>query len=221
MIVNDAAALEKRKLAAVARQLTARGYQVVLRPRDGELPAFLKGFRPAAIATKGDEGVVVEVKTRQTLQGAEYLPRLAEVLRLQPKWRLELFVTNPKARPVAGLDDRLDRADLRSRVGEAKELLADGSHTAAMLLAWSAAEGALRLLAERANIRLEKNDPSFVVRKLTMHGILDDADYGILRSAVDVRNGLVHGYSSANLDPGLVEQLVTVADRLLFAPTSS
>src|SRR5207237_8262349 len=125
-----------------------------------------------------------------------------EVLRGQPGWRLELFVTNPKERPIVGLGDRLDRAELRSRIGEAKELLADGSHTAAMLLAWSAAEGALRLLAERANVRLEKNDPSFVVRKLTMHGVLGDTEYGILRHAVDVRNALVHGYSAANLEPG-------------------
>jgi hypothetical protein len=217
MIVHDVAPLEKRKVAAVARQLSAQGYRVVVHPQDGELPAFLQGFRPAAVATRGAGGVVVDVKTRQTLQGAADLPGLAEILRRQAGWRLERFVTNPRERPIAGRGDRLDRAELRSRIGEAKEVLADGSHTAAMLLAWSAAEGALRLLAERANIRLEKDDPSFVVRKLTMHGVLGDTEYGIPRPAVDVRNAPVHGYSAADLDPALVEQLVTVADRLVAA----
>ncbi len=220
MIAASGFQLEHRKLAEVAKGLEASGYQVIVAPRDEQLPAFLKRFRPSLIATRGDQGVVVEVKTRQTLPESQDLPGLAEVVRGQPGWRLDLLITDPKDKPVAGLGDRLDQSDIRSRIGEAKELLSNGSHVAAMLLAWSAAEGAMRLLAQRADIRIEKDDPGFVVRKLAMHGFVDDAEYRVLRPAIDVRNALVYGYSSPRLDARLVSDLVAVADRLMHPPAA-
>ena len=66
MILKNATALEQRKLAAVARQLSTQGFQVVLRPQDGDLPAFLKGFRPAVAP---HSNVIMPQSGRGTRQG--------------------------------------------------------------------------------------------------------------------------------------------------------
>jgi hypothetical protein len=218
MIPSEGERLEQNKLHEVAKDLQAKGFRVVRRPTAAELPEFLRGFQPDLIAFRGKEGIVVEVKTRRTLATADHLTSLAEVVSSVPGWRLELVLTNPKEKPVAGPADRLDQSDIHWRIGEAKELLHEGSSVAAMLLAWSAAEGALRLLAERAGVALEKNDPGFIIRKLAVNGYLADSDYRVLRPAVDVRNSLVHGFATPQLSPELVEQLVGVADRLMIAP---
>ena len=220
MTSSDAAQIERRRLSAVVREYRRRGYEVKLEPRPEDLPASLRPFHIDAVARRDGEGVAIEVKTSQSLKGATDLPRLAEAVQALAGWRLELVVTNPAHRRVVGPGEALDAADIQMRIGEAKELAHDGSDTAAMLLAWSAVEGALRLMAQRDGIAFEHDAPDYILRKLVVLGYLGHAEYRELRSAAEVRNALVHGYTSPTLDRQLVSRVAALGEKFLFSPAA-
>jgi uncharacterized protein YutE (UPF0331/DUF86 family) len=201
----------------VAREYERNGYSVVITPDQASLPEPLSHFCPDAVARKGEEGVVIEVKTRRSLVGATYLPALAETVQRMPGWRLDLVVTNPREKRTVYSEEQLSEADIRGRIGEAKELSNDGSDVAAMLLAWSAVEGALRLLAHRHGIKIEYDAPDYVLRQLVVEGLLSHEQYRRLRSAAEIRNTLVHGFSVPHLEPGTVRHLAEVAEKALSA----
>jgi hypothetical protein len=220
MTTSDAAQLERRKLSEIIRNYRRRGYEVRLAPEPDDLPAALRPFKIAAIARNDGESVAIDVKTSQSLKASTELPRLAQAVQGVPGWRLELVVTNPVHRRIAAPGEALDPSDIQMRFGEAKELAHDGSDTAAMLLAWSAVEGALRLMAQREGIAIERDAPDYILRKLVVLGLLGHADYRVLRSAAEVRDALVHGFTSPALDRQLVSQVASLGEKLLHSPAA-
>jgi hypothetical protein len=65
---------------------------------------------------------------------------------------------------------------------------------AALLLLWSATEGALRLLARRENIDLESLAPGYVLTRLYTLGLLGREQYQILDEIMRLRNQAAHGF---------------------------
>ena len=54
---------ERRKLLEVAREYRKQGYEVVIEPREEQLPSFLHSFQPDIIARNNEETVVIEIKS--------------------------------------------------------------------------------------------------------------------------------------------------------------
>jgi hypothetical protein len=110
--------------------------------------------------------VIVEVKKHAELADPTLLI-LARTVQDQPGWRLEVVVPDAvpsrwdaePAYPIGGdvVDGFLTLADEALRRGQAE---------AATVLGWTAAEAALRLLAQKHNVVLEDLSPSLLVRQL-------------------------------------------------------
>jgi hypothetical protein len=139
---------------------------VIVRPQRHELPTFLADFTIDLLAQHEKDNIIIEVKTRSDLPGDSALPVLAGILQDKPDWRLELIMTNPKAKlPSEEGIEPLSRKEVTDRLNQVEEL--QQSHqTAAMLLAWSAAEVALRLTAEQNDIKLKEQSPNYIVKQL-------------------------------------------------------
>lgn len=80
------ATLERERLLQLAEEYRAKGYEILFQPSPADLPDFLKGYRPDMIVSRGDESVIVEVKSRSSLSSSstEYLSALAEVVEQHP-----------------------------------------------------------------------------------------------------------------------------------------
>jgi len=205
---------EQKSLDTAAQEYENKGYRVIKEPDPSQLPDFLKGFRPDLIAYGDRENVVVEAKSSDTLPRSLDMVSLADVVNAQSGWRFQLIVTGPSMREEAA---GLDWWEIRHRVADARELL-DGQEDAAAVLAWSAAEATMRLIAKQHRVSLgsvQRNAPSFLVTKLYALGLLSREDYDVLSEGVQMRNLIVHGYRSSGPTQDEVRKLVDSVERLL------
>lgn len=210
------------ELLEVAGEYEEDGYRVLINPAASEIPEFLAAFQPEMIAYGNEENVVIEVKSRVMLAEASYLPQLADTISSTPGWRLDLVVINP---PIASIVDQnveeLSRTDIQERLATVHQLSSMTQDEAATLLAWSAAEAALRLIAKRKGVQLESEQPLFIIKKLFSLGILSREDYDLLTEGLQQRNVIAHGYRSANLNGSLVPKLTKKVEALLDIDATS
>ncbi len=205
---------ERRRLNAVAREYTDKGYHVVKEPGPDALPDFLAAFRPAVIARGEDENVVVTIKTTAALPQSRDLVPLAEAVHAQPGWRLELIVVKPSEN---GNVELLDRWEIKHRLADARELLND-QELAALLLASVAAEAALHLVAQRNDVRLnsnERSNPLASAKYLYSLGLVGRTEYEAIESGIRLRNYIVHHPGSAESIRDGVTQLINGIEHLL------
>ena len=102
---------------------------------------------------------------------------------------------------------------LQERAHNADALSQAGQSEAAFLLFFSALEGILRVLGQRAQLPLESLPPSTLIRELYSAGEIDRAQFESLMRFLPIRNDLVHGFRPRErLD---VEQLRVLVHALL------
>jgi uncharacterized protein YutE (UPF0331/DUF86 family) len=209
---------ERRRLQTVARQYRKEGYDVVLQPTPSDLPDYLADFPIDLLAKNSTENVLVVVRSRSTLRGDCDIPRLAELVSRWPGWRLDLVVRNPRGRTPS--EDGLElptSSDVADRLAQVRELVQRDCLDAAVLLAWSAAEGALRRIARAEKIKLEDPAPKAVATQLYFLGTISREAYDTLTQAIPVRNALAHGYKTGHLEPEIIDRLVTTVEDLIDA----
>jgi hypothetical protein len=200
-------------IAKVAEDYRQRGYEVDVVPRGPRLPEFLGGFQPDLIARSPSESVVVEVKVGTRTSVAERFREVAERVSRQPGWRFSLVFVNPdrpdelseaEPAPLSMLQERARNADALSQAGQPE---------AAFLLFFSAVEGILRFLGQRARLPLESLPPSTLIRELYSAGEISRAQFESLMRFLPIRNELVHGFRPK--EPLDVEQLRLLVQALL------
>ena len=67
MISTLTAKQEREQLLKLAENYRQKGYEIFLHPNLEDLPDFLKSYRPDLIVRRGEEAVVIEVKSRASL----------------------------------------------------------------------------------------------------------------------------------------------------------
>ncbi|TVP64323.1 MAG: hypothetical protein EA343_05590 [Nodularia sp. (in: Bacteria)] len=211
--------LERERLLNVAQEYRQKGYQVILSPNSEEIPAFLRdyGYRPDMIVRRGDDAVVIEVKSRHSIMGGgQYLQRLAQVIEEHPGWRLELVMTNPEdALYSAKAGDSFQADEIKSKLQVVRELTSHHPELA-ILYTWSLAEATLRLLAEHEGLSLQKfEQPLRLLKQLTTEGVISQTDHQLLMDAFPLRNAIAHGFKTSKINPSSVLELIEVTEQLL------
>lgn len=201
-----------QRVEELAREFKERGYQVTVWPEPDQLPEPLARFRPDLLARKADELYVVEVKSRESLPDPE-LQRLANTVREHPGWRFELVLLKPEsefpgARPW-------NAEEIENRLREVEATLSAGHVQAALLLAWSAAEATLRLLAAKERLRLERQDAPFILRVLVTSGVITREEHQRLWGVLQARNAVAHGLKPPELEVADVASLSELVRDLL------
>ena len=199
-----------RVVARVASELEAEGYEVTLEPSPSSLPTWLAPFRPDAIARKGDEQVVVEVLERGgSFHGSDQFQRLSRQIQDQPGWGLRVAIVQSSS-PSAPQADQI-----AEQVTNVESLLDSGHRGAALLVAWAAAEGALRLLLTRSGIEPRSPSSSGLLREAYGADLLSDRQFELLDSSAEVRNRLAHGLDfEVDIDDDTIRRLGHLANTL-------
>lgn len=199
-----------RRVQEVAREYRTKGYEVIVEA--AQLPEPLARFRPDVVARKGDEVVVIEVKPRGSLTDPE-LQELAKAVRAQPGWRFELIVLKPEPGPPG--TTAWTAEDVVDALRQVETILNSGHPEAALLLAWSAAEATLRILAEQEGLVLERHDAPYLVRMLVTRAVITREQYDHLWQALDLRNAVAHGLKPPKLEVAAIEGLRKTISELL------
>jgi len=210
------AQLEQRRLRAIAREYAQQGYRVARHPHRAERPDFLAAFEPDLIAYGAPENVVVEVRSRETLDGADDLVALTVAVNAQPGWRIDLVVTNPREQSLVQQDTALLAHDeIQERVVAARQLLRLEQAEGSFVLAWSAVETFVRQFGETGSVPVDYLGTRTLLGDAYSLGMLSLEDYEALREALQQRNAIVHGYrASADLG-NLASKIIDIAERLL------
>lgn len=198
----------RKRLEAIANDYRTKGYEVIIGPRDDQLPRSLKGLVPDLLVRRGGEARVVEVKSRWARRDTPSLQVLAEAVEAEPGWALDVVLLEDDAEPWS-------MAEARRRLDEATRLLSEHRPEAALLLGWAALEAAIRLYARKERIGLERDDPAYLIKRLAHEGDLDPETLRKLHTALKQRNAVAHGHRAQPSEPADVGAVIEIAERLL------
>ena len=216
--------IEREQLLKIAKKYQDQGYEVSLHPNSEDLPDFLRPYLPNMIVRRGDEAVVIEVKSRSSLDFSsnQYLQGLAKAIEKNPNWRFELVMTNPVITNPEEVDysplaeASFQEQEIKSRLQIARRLVAEHPESA-ILYSWSLVEATLRLVAEEEEISLQRFQPLYLVKKLATEGVIAKSEYQLLINAISFRNAIIHGFKTTQVTQEFVYELIDIAEQLLKA----
>ncbi|MFV8770655.1 hypothetical protein ACNSPB_25945 [Yersinia enterocolitica] len=78
----------------IAKQYEADGYTVVPNPRKDLIPFNLDGYIPDILATRGDENILIEVKTSKARVDTEKLFKISKIVQSHPGWKFLVVTIN-------------------------------------------------------------------------------------------------------------------------------
>jgi hypothetical protein len=193
-----ASALEAR----VAEKYRAEGFEVVLEPRERDLPFDLGTYRPDMIAIRDpNEGYIIEVKSSVSRTPIDRYREIAEAVAQHAGWSF-LLITGDDVSLTERLEGPyglLTWAQISERQAQADALLALGDTSGAFLLEWSTLEAALRRHALGLSIPIERLPSLSLINHLYSQGELSIEQFDHARALQDIRNRLVHGFQTPDL----------------------
>lgn len=78
----------------IAKQYEADGYTVVRNPKQDLIPFNLEGYIPDILATRGDENILIEVKTSKARVNTEKLFKISKIVQSHPGWKFSVVTIN-------------------------------------------------------------------------------------------------------------------------------
>jgi hypothetical protein len=211
--------MKDQELQRVAEEYRKDGYTVVVRPSRSDLPTFLRQSPVDLLAQNDRESVAVRVVSRDQLYDLNP-PELDS--KPAPGWRYDLVVL-----PIDGKNGEsvLERPGVKdaaadSLIQEAERLAGAGMMRAAMVMALSAVEVAMRDAARREKIDLAKGTTSFALKTLYTNGLISREELDRASECLSVRNEIVHGLQTKQLTNEDIQFLIRLA-RQLALPTSA
>ena len=85
---------ERQRTLKLAEEYRGKGYEVIVSPTSEHLPDFLSGYHPDLLVKKGNEALIVEVKTRTSLTKNSQVRDLARLLQARPGWKFDLVLVS-------------------------------------------------------------------------------------------------------------------------------
>jgi uncharacterized protein YutE (UPF0331/DUF86 family) len=209
----------EQRLNDIADQYRAQGYQVVVRPGPGELPAFAKDFNVEVLATRADGNVLASAKQSPAeLQADSNLPRYAEITNKQPGWRFDVFVPGSDNEVIPEKRDAKEPSekDIRRYLNDVERMLSEGFVTQSLIAAWAALESAMRRrLRSQGEEAGWGTSPRTMLNELLSAGVLTNSVFRDLEGLFQLRSAIVHGFAPPTVETTAVELLVDTARRLL------
>lgn len=185
--------LESRRTSEVVKDYVKKGFEVILYPQEDQLPNFLKGYQLDILAKKGEENIVIEIKSRESINNSEYLIELANKIENRNNWKLELVLTNPRKH---NLEYEIPSISIiESKLDNISQLKSSNQMEAAFLIGWATFEAATRNILQLEQPQSEMNlSPNGLIKQLYSYGIIGKMNYNQLLKISRKRNEIVHGF---------------------------
>lgn len=215
-MTNGLETLERDVLERLRRQYESRGYKFLAEQNRSDIPKFLEGYIPDAIAIGTDEKVIIEVKsTEQSANQSATVRFLASEVPKHKGWRFDLVVADTGTK-AGDLSSEPDVQQLRAELKKITNLVESDDHKAALVLAWALLEAVTRrLILNRQFGEPKRYLPRTIIETLVSEGFAEDEIGDKLLRLADTRNRLVHGFTRLNVDKKDVDFLVQFIGTLM------
>jgi hypothetical protein len=196
---------------AVLDQFEARwrdqGYKLVREPSQEELPDFLKGFRPDAIAVGQKPSLVIEIIGKRGKAANLRIQKLNDLFDDNQEWHLEVVYLSPETELLTPVEQSIVR-----KASHQARIVCETDPRAGLLWAWSTLEAITRNLEpELANSSLGSFS---VIEVLVSNGHVSQSDGKKLRSLAKKRNAIAHGQVDVEPEKKELEYLLELIEHL-------
>lgn len=202
-----------RRLADTIERFERNGYEVDRNPAPISLAIGHKSFLPDLVARKGNEIVVIEVKSTKELKEDSSSYDVATQVSKMINWRYELVVSNPL---TSSDESEPSNQDVPARrIEDALHLIEIGQIEAALLIGLAAVEGMLLQALDEESIKSKDVRGGLRLAKLAyFNGLISASLYRGLEGQWRRRNKIIHG-GVEELSPEAVKRLlIEVRDQL-------
>lgn len=204
------------KVEALASAYARQGFTVLKEPASGQLPFDLGGYKPDILVTRGETGLVIEVKTTTSAVSVERFQSIAEKVSSRPGWRFLLITLDDvDASSVPTTTDELPEWEhLWTKLRQAEALIASGGLESGLLYLWSIFEAMLRKRAIALHVPIERLPVSKLLNHLYTLGQVSVDDIDVFREFMSIRNRIAHGGNTV-LDGTFASTAFVAVNRLL------
>lgn len=213
---SPAKTAQDEKLDSLTATYEQQGFTVLRKPSSDQLPFDLGGYRPGLIATRGETGLIIEVKTTTSHISVDRFQALAQEIARHPGWRF-LLVTleDVDSLGVPTTAPELPTwSQLAMKLRQAESLIAEGALEPALLYLWSIFESALRRRAIVQSIPVERLPPAALLNHMYSQGEVSVQDIDLFREFMGKRNRTAHGANAA-IDLAWMELVFQAVSRLV------
>ena len=177
---------------------------------------FFHDFPADIIVRERDKTRIIQVKTRSSIAADRRIAELAYTInsiKSKPGWTFELIlVGEPGSRDAPPVDKPLQRDKILKRIEQAQKALDSGLLEAALLLALSACEAALR--ASMADEGRSSSSASYALKQALNHRTISWDECINLADLRKRGNAIAHGFAHDDLTPEMVAELIQTARRM-------
>jgi hypothetical protein len=214
---NVTQSLYEQKIQSTAQELIDSGYKVSIEPSSSDLPFDLGSYRPNLIATKDNEGLILEIKTTLARLSIDRFQSIAEQIATHHGWRFLLITLDDTSENILPSSERdlPSWEELRTRLSRLEMLIQDSFFEPSILFLSSIIEAVLRKRAIEQNIPIWRLPEKNLLNHLFSSGEISMSDFDIFKKCLELRNKVAHGLATS-IDPNLlnsanvsVENLVT------------
>lgn len=209
----------------IAKRYEERGYSVTLEPPPAAIPFPLGSYHPDILATRGDEHLIIDVKSAGARVDPEVYFELDGLIQKHPGWRF-LLVTVTEAEleeSVSNTSINLSSESIRARLRTIDRLVDDAELTTFVLpTLWTAYVAALGLLLENEAVPINGYTDLSLLNKAYSAGSISFDEYEAGRALMSLRNRAVHSLDILGT-PAECRQLRKMIDDILdrLMPTAA
>ncbi|MGI6856247.1 hypothetical protein [Mesorhizobium sp. 1B3] len=194
--------LERLALDQLEPQLVRRGYQLIRNPSRADLPSFVEGYIPDAIAIGRNPKIALEIKGRGGFDMERSLATIRKRFEGQDDWVFQVFYFNSLEPLVMKLPaDTIDE-QVKRVAG-----LARTDAQAAFVLAWSVLEASAR---ESGLLDDRPGGANRIVSLLASEGYIGRSQVSDFLDLANLRNRIVHGQLDIEPSEADVERILTL-----------
>ena len=207
--MSSTASTWQSMMTAAAEYYLRLGYTVNAHTTKSDLPEFVKSFRPDFIAIRGSDKRLVVVKSRLGGTSKRVPDSLFKQLEGHPEWMVEYYYVKGREDVSEPIEESntLTARIISERTKEARSLLLEGHREAAFVLVWSVLESILRNFAAKRRLGVRAGAEA-ISAELVATGYLDNSHHRLFQKVVPVRNALVHGFQSPEIEKDTVLELI-------------
>lgn len=200
---------EAEVIESLLPRYQAEGFDVYINPSPSILPPFMQEYRPDAVALRKDKKIAIEV-VGSSARSEQKISALQSLFADQNDWELKVFYAMPASSSRS--PEKASTPAIHDSIQQVVDLINSKHMLPALVMAWATLEAIGRALLPEQIQRPQT--PGRLVEVLGSAGYLTPEEADTVRTAIAVRNAVVHGQLESTVDPKMLRGFVTVLDTL-------
>jgi hypothetical protein len=194
------------KIDSITQELEDNGYIVLIEPSDSNLPFDLGGYDPDLIATKNDDGIILEVKGSLKRLSIDRFQEIAERIASHPGWRFLLVTLDDSSENILFSDENSlpSWEALNSQLLNLQMLIQESLFEPAILFFWSITEAALRKRAITQHLPIQRFPTIALLNHSYSSGEISVTEFDLLKDCLKIQEKVAHGVMTS-IDPEILK----------------